>query len=82
MYNKKRRIARRSATLTLNATLVALGGATASDALAQQVAEPAAGSDTQLEQIVVTAFRAITCSLCASECAPKCGKRPCSVATF
>lgn len=55
MNNKKRRIAWHSATL--NATLAALSGATASDALAQQTAEPSAGSDTQLEQVVVTATK-------------------------
>jgi iron complex outermembrane receptor protein len=55
MNNKKRRIARHS--MAVNATLAALAGAAAADASAQQAIAPAAGSDTQLEEVVVTATK-------------------------
>jgi iron complex outermembrane recepter protein len=55
MNNNKRRFM--LPALVVNATLVALAGAVGSDAQAQQASEPAASSDTQLEQVVVTATK-------------------------
>jgi len=55
MNNNKRRLTGHS--VAINATLALLAGAAAADALAQQASEPAASSDTQLEQVVVTATK-------------------------
>ena len=55
MNNNKSRLVPHA--LVVNATLVMLAGGVGSDALAQQASEPAASSDTQLEQVVVTATK-------------------------
>src|SRR3984957_13892479 len=55
MNNNKRLLVRHA--LAVSTTLLALAGGAASDALAQQASEPAASSDTQLEQVVVTATK-------------------------
>ena len=55
MNNNKRRLTGHS--VAVNATLALLAWAAAADALAQQASEPATSSDTQLEQVVVTATK-------------------------